>query len=305
MKTIRIYQSLTVLILFLCGCLSALGQSSSSFNVTVTESSAGDCKGPPCLLALEWPNDFSNNCLSDGVAAEGIEVITDADFDFTFQVPIAYSVINTNNFHITGRVYGRDANHQLIPLELSTPSPITTYTGIGSMGSINSNNELSLDINLDFIDPGYCDIYFRFTVYQVVPLGTDVEVEFELQDLYIQKCSCGGANRQNGGIGDSRNGRGRTSSVGATSLSIFPNPINSDALVVEADFSSSNRHKNDPAEISIFTLQGQEVLTEKNISVSSTGKLSRRLDVSNLAPGIYMLELRSGSYKQIRKIVRQ
>ena len=78
-------------------------------------------------------------------------------------------------------------------------------------------------------------------------------------------------------------------------FSIFPNPSNG--------FFNLSVSTSDDAKIKLFDIRGRNVYSE--LHTNNSDVFSTTLDFSVLAPGVYMLDIESGSKRAVKKIVIQ
>lgn len=83
------------------------------------------------------------------------------------------------------------------------------------------------------------------------------------------------------------------------SFDVYPNPTKSDKIInVIFDITLQNSEKNT---ISIYNMNGS-VVYKTEVS-NENGFYNQQIDLGNLSSGIYMLEFRSGSNKEVKKVI--
>lgn len=322
MKTIRNFQPCAALILFICGFSFAFGQSASPFNVTVTESSAGGCSNPPCIYNLYFNTDFSEFCLPDGVGGgEGASVVN-ASFSFTVLSATSQSgdshpegvqgegtpiVHGDQLYRISGQVFGIDNYGNEIPTQLANSSVSNTLTAYGSSGIFNPQGELTLSINMDFIDNGYCYYIFRFDIFEVLLIGQIPNFIYNMEDIVLNNCNCAPDGRQTGGTGETgqvwvRDGR-KTANLNSLDLNLFPNPLIGDQLLIEFNGEESLQSTSSETEINVLNLHGQMLKATRLNTSQQQGKISQKLNLQGIAPGIYFLEVKNERFREVKRFI--
>lgn len=297
MKTfVRKTQPWFTLMILLCVSFS-FSFSQSNFVVTVTESSAGACKNPPCVELM--PNlENVGGANDDCFEVTNIEYgLIQANFDLVLDLPEVMNHLQPSahdQFVLTGQVYMYQ-NFSWQPVYLLMPSlsgglvPVPGNTSFSNVTTLNANNLLNFNIGFSFLDPGACNYYVQFTLRDWTSGQS-----FALQPLHILNCDCGDEGRYR--IGNSE--------LEIEKLDIHPNPLTEDFLVVESQLSHFADAKLNPARISILNLQGQEVFVQEDVRYDQMGKMREKLSLANLSAGIYILQLKAGNSIKTQKMIK-
>ena len=298
MKVLTKIQPWSMVLLLLSACFNVSGQSTSNFNVTVTESSAG-CIDPPCFSILEVPSPELEFCNVEEEENEAINPNTVVSTSFDFDIYLGYSgsVFDNESYYLNVSVSAVQPDGSLSPVLLNTGSFQSTSTNSGQ-ANVDEEEWLHLNMDIEFDDPGNCEFVFRFELLQLVQAGEEPDITFKEVEFNMVRCGCYPGNQNT-----SRNGN--PNGIGQMDLKVFPNPFQNEFVVVEAILPVSKTPSDQAAVINLYDICGRMVYNMDIRHTNDSGIIKEKLMLDQLQPGIYLLELKKGSYVQTKKIVKQ
>lgn len=137
-----------------------------------------------------------------------------------------------------------------------------------------------------------------FSVYEFLPrTTTSIQVKFMASDSVLTNWVNNGQSLTVGGVDDFYmfDAKKKNTAVSAVSMpkaKIYPNPADKQVAIVFPDNTST------PFTINIFDMAGKTVY-----AAQSTGQSNYRIDVSQLAPGVYNVWLQAADAVQCQKVV--
>jgi len=139
-----------------------------------------------------------------------------------------------------------------------------------------------------------CNFFFEFYI-DVIESGEVID-SYTTSKIEMSTCVCGS------------NGGGRRESLSGMNISrleIYPNPVNNDALIANFEVNDFTQKADQELSIQILNLQGQRVLSESRGISKAGNQFSEKINVSTLAPGVYILQTRIGNDLISKKFIKQ
>lgn len=322
MKTIRNFQPWAALFLLLCGSLSGFGQAAPNFNVTVTETTASGCgECEPMQLESQIiintnphePNTIIDPCLNSGT---GFLSIIPTSFDVNLDLSeLELEEDMSVTYQVSAKVYYPDDNassgYTSIQVRDNANPPslgigsMFSYISYGTTATLSPEDEnpiLTFHIDIDLIDPGvntnnFFFFEFIFTEGIITQNGFQPFVHGKRYSPYLKVPRCI--------IGPNNNRDGLENPFSEGSINLYPNPSTNSNVIVEAQIPTIGNLTPKAAQVDLYNLQGQRIMSLENSLLDSTGKLSQKINIEHLAKGVYFLEVSSGSYHASSKLIKQ
>ncbi|MEM6801602.1 MAG: T9SS type A sorting domain-containing protein [Bacteroidota bacterium] len=302
---------------------SNLGYGANPFKVTVTEKHDGSIR--PSKIEICYDDLLGRG--STRIPSFGLDANNHAspvfDIDFEFTVPTNIPP-NGTLFQVWAFVYIKDNLDNLIPLTPLNALPSYSHV-VGTTGTIN-NGLVSLSVNPIFQVLSDCEYYFVFQVSSIASSNRR------------SGSQSGNSTRSYGGTPSAPNifsltspaimytkpgancirysldpcveipapGPTNTERIGNTKvdidLKLYPNPSIEGKTLLSIDFPSLASKE---LSIEILNLQGQVIDREVHFIDSSSRNYEKKLNLQNLAPGIYLIKIKAGLQSKTQKLIIQ